>query len=137
MPPRPHLHVTCAIIERHGRVLAAQRGAAMSLPLKWEFPGGKIQPHESPEECLHREISEELGVKVAIAGALPPATHHYPDLTVTLYPFICAIAAGDPHPAEHAALTWLTARQLPTLDWAEADLPVLAAYRRQLDSGHI
>ena len=61
---RPHLQVSCAIIERDGLVLAARRSATMSLPLKWEFPGGKIDPGESPEECLVRELREELRILV-------------------------------------------------------------------------
>ena len=64
-----HLRVACAIIERDGRVLAAQRSAAMTLPLKWEFPGGKIEAGESPEECLIRELMEELGVTVLVGTA--------------------------------------------------------------------
>ncbi|MCF8076784.1 MAG: NUDIX domain-containing protein [Desulfotignum sp.] len=64
-----HLHVTCAIIEQDGCVLAAQRSLAMAMPLKWEFPGGKIKPGETPEHCLCREIAEELAVKVAVHHA--------------------------------------------------------------------
>jgi mutator protein MutT len=59
-----HIHVTCAIIERDGLVPATRRSAAMSMPLKWEFPGGKIDPGESPEACLRREIHEELGERL-------------------------------------------------------------------------
>jgi 8-oxo-dGTP diphosphatase len=127
-----HIHVTCAIIQRNGFVLAAQRSEAMSLPLKWEFPGGKIHSHEIPEDCLRREIVEELDVKIAILNSLQPATHNYPALTVTLYPFICSIETGVLKRKEHAAIIWLPADKLHTLDWAEADLPVLAAYCRFL-----
>jgi len=127
-----HIHVTCAIIERDGFVLAAQRSEAMSLPLKWEFPGGKIRSGENPEDCLRREIVEELDVKIAVLHPLQPATHNYPSLTVTLYPFICSIEDGVLKRNEHAAVVWLPPDQLHTLDWSEADLPVLAAYRRFL-----
>ena len=123
-----HLHVACAIIEQEGRVLAAQRSATMTLPLKWEFPGGKIEAGESPEECLIRELMEELGVTVLVGAALPPATHGYPDFTVTLYPFTCRLAAGVITLHEHHALTWIEPRRLPELDWAAADLPVISAY---------
>jgi len=67
-----HIHVTCAIIERNGLVLAARRSAFMQLPLKWEFPGGKIRAGEDPGECLKREIREELALDVDIAGELTP-----------------------------------------------------------------
>ena len=129
---REHLHVACAIIERDDLVLAAQRSASMRMPCKWEFPGGKIRSGESPEECLHREIVEELAVEIAISGPLPAATHVYPSLTVTLYPFICAILSGEIKLHEHAAAIWLPPEKLLALDWAEADLPVLAAYCHQL-----
>jgi len=128
-----YMRVACAIIERNGLVLAAQRSAAMSMPLKWEFPGGKIKPDESPEKCLCRELAEELDVKIAIEQPLAPTTHEYPAATVTLYPFVCSIVAGEIKLNEHAAITWLSPSALFALDWAEADLPVLAAYCRQLE----
>jgi len=129
-----HLHVACAIIEHDGLVLAAQRSASMSLPLKWEFPGGKIKPGENPEECLRRELVEELNVKVSVKGVLSSATHDYPALKVTLYPFVCSIEAGKLHANEHAALVWLSPDELSSLDWAEADLPLIVDYCRQRNS---
>jgi 8-oxo-dGTP diphosphatase len=86
-----HLHVACAIIEKDGAVLATQRSTTMSLPLKWEFPDGKISPAELPEDCLRRELVEELGLNINIGRALPSHTHCYNTFTVTLYPFICTI----------------------------------------------
>jgi 8-oxo-dGTP diphosphatase len=123
------LQVTCAIIERDGLVLAAQRSASMSLPLKWEFPGGKIDPGESPEECLQRELVEELGLQILPVRRLPSHTHHYPTFSVTLYPFICVITAGEITLHEHAAITWLSPERLGELDWAEADYPVITGYQ--------
>lgn len=107
----------------------------MSHPGKWEFPGGKIAPGESPAACLRREIREELGIEVELGRELPPATHHYPARTVTLFPFVCTIVAGEPRLHEHAAVVWLLPAELAALDWAEADLPVLAAYLRAADPG--
>ena len=129
-----HIHVTCAIIERDGLVLAAQRSAVMSLPLKWEFPGGKIHPGESPEECLRRELLEELGIHVRVGKILPPSTHQYPAVIVTLYPFVCAIESGEIVLHEHAAITWLPAEELHSLDWADADLPVVEEYLAECES---
>jgi 8-oxo-dGTP diphosphatase len=123
-----HLHVACAILEREGKVLAAQRGAAMTLPLKWEFPGGKIESGETPAECLTRELMEELGITVVIDTALSPATHSYPDFTITLYPFTCRQAGGIITALEHHALKWIEPERMTELDWAEADLPVVSAY---------
>jgi 8-oxo-dGTP diphosphatase len=102
----------------------------MAMPLKWEFPGGKIKAGETPEDCLRREIAEELNVSIAVHQSLAPVTHAYPAFTITLYPFICSIAAGDIKLREHAAVAWLPRNQLFTLDWAEADLPVVDAYCR-------
>lgn len=123
-----HLHVACAIIEQNGTVLTAQRSAAMSLPLKWEFPGGKIEAGETAEECLIRELREELGVSVFIGSALSPATHCYPDFTVTLYPFTCRLTGGTVSMYEHHALKWVEPQQMSDLDWAAADLPVIREY---------
>lgn len=127
-----HIHVTCAIIERDGLVLATRRSAAMSMPLKWEFPGGKIDPGESPEACLRREIHEELSIQVSVGKNLPVSTYHYPAITISLYPFICAIEAGEIVLHEHAAIAWLSPVKLHTLEWAEADVPVLASYLTQI-----
>lgn len=123
-----HIHVACSIIERDGLILAARRSATMSLPLKWEFPGGKIDPGESAEECLRRELIEELAICVRVGKSLAPVTHRYPDFTVTLYPFLCTIESGDIVLHEHAEIAWLPPKSLHTLDWAEADLPVIESY---------
>lgn len=123
-----HFQVACAIIERDGLILAAQRNPAMSLPLKWEFPGGKIDPGESAEECLHRELSEEMAIRVSVIKSLPATTHSYPSFSVTLYPFVCSIASGEIVLHEHASIVWLPPEQLHALDWAEADMPVISSY---------
>lgn len=127
-----HIHVTCAIIERDGRVLATQRSATMSMPLKWEFPGGKVDAGESLEECLCRELNEELGVHVNIGRSLPPTTYQYPSFAITLHPFICSIESGELTLHEHAALSWLPPHDLHALDWAEADIPIVDAYYKEL-----
>lgn len=100
----------------------------MTLPLKWEFPGGKIEAGESPEECLIRELKEELGVSVLVGTALPQVTHDYADFTVTLYPFTCRLTGGAITPYEHQDLRWMESRFMPELDWAAADLPVIHEY---------
>ena len=125
---KKHIHVTCAIIEHEGRVLATQRSSTMSMPHKWEFPGGKIDPGETAEECLCRELWEEIGIEARIGRSLPASTHEYSTFTITLHPFVCTIEEGEIVLHEHAALLWLLPSQLHTLDWAEADIPVLAAY---------
>jgi 8-oxo-dGTP diphosphatase len=130
---KKHIHVACALIERDGLVLAAQRSAVMSIPLKWEFPGGKLEAGESAEECLQRELVEEMGVTIAVGRPLPLHTHSYDSFTVTLYPFICSIESNTITLHEHAAIAWLPPHELHTLDWAEADWPVLETYVQQFD----
>lgn len=107
----------------------------MKLPLKWEFPGGKVDHGESTEECLQREIVEELGIQVGIEKRLPSTTHDYPTFSVTLYPFVCSIESGEIVLHEHATVTWLPPDDLHTLDWAEADLPVIESYRAERRAG--
>jgi len=132
---KKHLHVTCAIIERDGLVLAARRSVSMSMPLKWEFPGGKIKQGETKEACLKREIMEELGVVVSIVNPLPQNTHVYPEALVTLYPFLCRIKSGVISLTEHSELDWFAPVDLLTLDWAEADVPVVKNYIMELQTG--
>jgi 8-oxo-dGTP diphosphatase len=128
----PHIHVACAVIERDGLVLAAQRSRVMSMPLRWEFPGGKIDTGESPEECLKRELAEEMAIGIAVRRTLLPCTHNYRDFTITLHPFVCTITSGEITLNEHRAIAWLCAEELPVLNWTEADTPVIDAYRQCL-----
>src|ERR671924_350142 len=96
-----HIHVTCAIIEKDGKVLATQRSEKMAMPLKWEFPGGKIHEGEHPREGLKRELREELDLEVEVGRALSPVSHQYPTFLITLYPFICRIISGEIKLHEH------------------------------------
>jgi len=100
----------------------------MSLPLKWEFPGGKLEAGESAAECLQRELVEEMGVIISVGHALPLHTHSYENFTVTLYPFVCVLESDTITLHEHSAVAWLPPEELHTLDWLEADKPVLEAY---------
>lgn len=124
----PPVDVTCAIIEKNGQVLAAQRGPGMTMPFKWEFPGGKINPGETAEECIMREIKEELGIAIQIKTMLPPSSHSYPDLHIRLHPFVCRIARGRMKPTEHRAVQWTGLDHLPALEWAAADVAVVQSY---------
>src|SRR3974390_3155701 len=103
----PHVHVACAVIERDGKILAAQRSETMSLPLKWESPGGKLEADETPEACLVREVREELAIGISLGRALPVTTHAYESFTVTLYPYVCAPKDGVVTLHEHRAIAWM------------------------------
>ncbi|WP_277057487.1 (deoxy)nucleoside triphosphate pyrophosphohydrolase [Trichlorobacter lovleyi] len=126
-----HIHVACAIIKKDGLILATQRSATMSLPLKWEFPGGKLETGESAEQCLQRELQEELGIVVRVGAGLEPLTHCYPTFTVTLHPFLCDTLQGQMILHEHSAACWLAPHELATLDWAEADWPIISLLAQQ------
>lgn len=119
--------VVCAIIERDGLVLCALRSEHMSLPGKWEFPGGKLEANELPEEALIREINEELNIEIKIIEALPIAEHAYvPEKIIHLIPYRCTIVSdGTPTPTEHSELRWMKKDELVQLDWAAADIPIV------------
>ncbi len=122
--------VVCAIIERDGLVLCALRSEHMSLPGKWEFPGGKLEENEPPEEALIREIKEELNIEIKIIEALPIAEHAYvPEKIIQLIPYRCIIVSGEnPTPTEHSELRWMKKDELIQLDWAAADIPIVLNY---------
>ena len=127
--PQP-IPVVCALIERPGCVLLAQRPANKHLPLKWEFPGGKVEPGEEPAAAIIREIREELGCVVTITRALPCFPFDYGTVVIEMMPFVCSLAPGspEPHPHEHVALAWVQPGELRRHDLAPADLPVIASY---------
>lgn len=125
------IRVTCALIEEENtsRVLCAQRSEQMKLPLKWEFPGGKVEKGESLEACLIREIQEELKIKVQVISKMASNIHTYQDnKQIELIPFRCRITEGNIHLREHKQILWLKKEALLELDWAEADIPIVMNY---------
>ncbi len=128
--PPPPVPVVCAvIIDAAGRILLAQRPAHKHLPLKWEFPGGKVEPGEEAEAAIRREIHEELGCELTITRALPRFVHAYPNVRIEMIPFVCQLTPSSPppHAHEHVALAWVTREEMKTYDLAPADWPVVAS----------
>ena len=119
--------VTCALIFLDQKVLCAQRSESMQLPSLWEFPGGKIEKGESPEACLIREIKEELAISISIVGSLRPNEHVYSDVKVIrLIPFLSLWESGELKLLEHQQVKWLAQEELKSLNWAQADIPIVA-----------
>jgi 8-oxo-dGTP diphosphatase len=123
------VHVVCAILVRDdGAVLACQRALGSHLGGLWEFPGGKVEPGETPEAALIREMREELALEVRCGRALSPVEWDYGRGTMRLMPYLCRIAAGEPQALEHAALRWCSCEEFSALEWAPADVPVWREY---------
>ena len=123
MPIFP-VEVVCALIEHQGLILACQRPPGKHLAGHWEFPGGKVEPNESKESALLRELREELRIRATILAALTPVQWHDHRTHIILHPYHCQLTEGLPHPAEHSQIRWCSSSELTALDWAEADIPV-------------
>jgi len=120
--------VTCAIIKWKEKILVVQRSPKMTLPLKWEFPGGKIEIGEREEECIIREIKEELNLDIEVSLRLRHSIFHYPDYSIELIPFLAKQIGGQIVLNEHANYKYLDKNDLLNLDWAEADIPIVKEY---------
>lgn len=117
--------VACALIKRGNEFLITQRSDKMSHPLSWEFPGGKLNPGESPERGLIREIREELNVMIKVEQLLPSVTHDYGLQKIKLIPFICSIESGNLEPIEHKDLKWIKKSELNNYSMLAADLVIV------------
>ncbi|WP_075603857.1 (deoxy)nucleoside triphosphate pyrophosphohydrolase [Saccharicrinis aurantiacus] len=118
------IHVSCAIIIKNDKILLAQRSINMQHPLLFEFPGGKIEENESPEESIQREIIEELSCTITIHEKLPLFRHNYNNRAIVLHPFICHIKTGTAVNLEHRQIVWSEFNKLSTFEWVEADIAI-------------
>lgn len=120
-----------ALIDPDGRVLLAQRPAHKAMGGLWEFPGGKVEPGETPEACLMREIEEELGIGTW-ASCLAPltfASHAYEDFHLLMPLYVCRKWQGNPEPREHQRLAWVRPQRLGDYPMPAADLPLIPILR--------
>ncbi len=119
------INVACAIIIIKNKFLVTQRSAKMKLPLKWEFPGGKIEEGESDVDCIKREIKEEINIEIDIIKKLNNSIYDYGTFQITLIPFIANYLSGEITLSEHCSYKLLNREELHALDWAPADLPIV------------
>ena len=117
------IEVVAAIIEHKGKYLATQRGYG-DYKGQWEFPGGKIEPEESREEALIREIREELRMEIVPERWLCTTEHDYPAFHLTMHCYLCRIVKGTPQLTEHLAAQWLSPEELHSVEWLPADVAV-------------
>lgn len=118
------INVVAAVFMKDGKVFATQRGYG-EFKDGWEFPGGKVETGESPEEALRREIREELEVEVNVGDHIDTIEYDYPAFHLSMKCYACTIAGGSPHLLEHEAARWLSADQLDSVAWLPADITLI------------
>ena len=125
------IRVVAAIIFNQGKVFATQRGYG-EFKDGWEFPGGKIEPGETPEEAIKREIKEELDTEIEIVKFLDTVEYDYPKFHLSMDCFICKVKSGDLVLKEHEAAKWLTKENLDSVDWLPADQGLIEKIKEEL-----
>ena len=123
--------VVAAIIAQEGRIFATQRGYG-EFKDGWEFPGGKIEEGETPQQALVREIQEELDTEVEVGDLLGTVEYDYPTFHLSMQCFLCRIKSGRLNLKEHEAARWLAEDELDSVDWLPADIEVLDWIRRKI-----
>ncbi|MBV8975988.1 MAG: 8-oxo-dGTP diphosphatase MutT [Alphaproteobacteria bacterium] len=131
MSVRVVLVAACALIDPDGRVLLAQRPPDKAMGGLWEFPGGKVEPGETPEQSLIRELREELAIAVEKACLAPFtfASHSYPEFHLLMPLYVCRRWQGTPQPREHTALKWVKPKDMAGYAMPPADLPLVPMLR--------
>lgn len=117
------INVVAAVIRKGDKILATQRGYG-EFKDGWEFPGGKIEPGERPEEALKREIKEELKAAISVGEDLGVVEYNYPNFHLNMRCFMCSLVSEDVTLLEHEAMKWLTAETIDTVNWLPADKPM-------------
>ncbi|MBP3815893.1 MAG: 8-oxo-dGTP diphosphatase MutT [Firmicutes bacterium] len=123
-----HIEVVAAIIEKEGRIFATQRGYG-DYKDWWEFPGGKIEPGESQEHALVREIQEELKADISVGEHLCSVEYDYPEFHLRMHCYICKLLSREVTLVEHEAAKWLALDELDSVKWLPADIEVIEKLR--------
>lgn len=130
------LNVVGAVITNNsGQILVAQRpySEVSYKSYKWEFPGGKVEENESPQEALKREIREELGSEIILKNKIGELEYNYPDFKLKMDLFICQLKEGSfPVAMEHNQIKWISPEEMDSLDWLEADYKILPIIKKHL-----
>ena len=124
------IEVVAAIIRKEGRIFATQRGYGEWKDW-WEFPGGKMEPGETPEEALKREIREELSTEIRVDDLLCTVEYDYPKFHLTLHCYLCSLVTEALHLNEHEAARWLAKDELDSVKWLPADREVIEMMRNE------
>jgi len=127
------IEVAAGLIFRNGKLLITQRHVDSYLGGLWEFPGGKREQRETFQDCLARELHEELGVGVSVGDAVEEIYHAYPDRTVNIKFFLCRLNHGEPQPRQCAAVTWVSRSELSSYGFPAADAKLLEKLRSNLE----
>jgi 8-oxo-dGTP diphosphatase len=125
------IEVAAAIIVSNGKVLIAKRNANMKLPNLWEFPGGKVKENESPNDCVVREIQEELGVRIKVKRLFATNHHRYDFGDIKLIAFIAELVSGRIDLSEHADFKWVDIDDLKNYNFAPADIPIVKKLEKE------
>lgn len=123
--------VVAAIITHNNRIFTTQRGYG-EFKDGWEFPGGKIEPGETPQQALAREIKEELDTEIEVGDYLETVEYDYPTFHLSMDCFFCTIKSGELVLKEHEAAKWLTAETLDSVDWLPADRGLIETIKRNM-----
>lgn len=127
--------VTAAVIEKDGKILAARRGQGKHLEGLWEFPGGKLEVDETPEQCLVRELYEEFGIESRVGEFLGESVFDYGEKIIKLIAYQVSHLAGDFQLIDHDEIRWLSLGEVHDVEWAPADIPLLKPVKNLLANG--
>ena len=124
-----HFNVAAAVFVENNKVFCAQRKDSGETAKLWEFPGGKIEEGETPDEALVREIQEELCVNIRVEDFITIVNHEYKTFSITMHAYLCTILSGKLTLTEHLDSRWLSVEELESVDWAPADVPIVEKVR--------